>query len=318
MTYNIVVLYSGIDSDLSFNTLPDSALVNFQLVGGGGGGSSGYEFIAVPPNNIANTGSGGGGGGNLLVPYTLDNSEEFIIKVGKYGDNAIVNIYNNIFYPTNGGDGGDTIITSNKGLNLTTYGGKGGKYSDTSGNAVGGDGGGFSSNVSGSGGQGGNGGQGATLTYEYSGSPGTPSYFYLNQTLTFSPSTSYPSINFDIGNGSYPYQLPFYVFYPYEGDDVVITIEHWYQMSGGGGGGSLSNNIPVEQASYQNGGSGFLFTDSLGAGRSGNSFQSGDYANPPPNLPTFGGGGGGQGIITSTSFPGGPGIVVIWFSYTNS
>lgn len=293
-TYNIII--NPGENTLIFSKLPDTGYANFQLVGGGGGGGGSWGDTF---NAKLYSGAGGGGGGNLLVNnYIVSISDTYTITVGSGGSSGNPNDGFGSSTQTSGGKGGDTSITST-GLNLIAYGGDGGGCGTSSSKSTGGGGGSFFSTIGGSGGSGGTGGNGngGSSGQWDTGTPGTNGYFYDNQSLTYSPSNSFPT-----------YSRPPVPNYPSATNPNSITLTNWYTVSGGGG---AANSIASNQFVSGNGGSG---TGTGGLDGSNWNIDT-PITNPPPYA-SFGGGGGGGGAIPP-GFPGGNGLAVIWFSYTS-
>ncbi len=291
--YNIVVEVGT--STLTFYETPTEG-VNFQLVGGGGGGGGSWS------NTTAFTiysGAGGGGGGNLLVNnfQALINTP-YIIAVGSGGAGGLSDDTTNASYtaPTPGSPGNQSSITGT-GITLISYGGAGGNAGTSNTRAIGGAGGNYSSNIGGFGGLGGSGGQGnagGSGTYN-TGTDGTSGYLYINSFLLYSNSTSFPT-----------YYKPPLPNYPYANVPVSITLSNWYTVSGGGGGANSTNST---QLASGNGGSG------VGSGGlDGGNWSTSTPITVAPPYASFGGGGGGGGYLTP-AFPGGNGLVNIWFTY---
>lgn len=293
-TYNIVV--NPGTSILTFNVLPDSSYANFQLVGGGGGGGGCWADIS---DLKLYSGAGGGGGGNLLVNNYVVNTNSYTITVGNSGVLGYSNNGLGDNSQTSGGPGGNSTITNSSGLNLIAYGGAGGGSGTSSSKSTGGAAGSFLTNAGGSGGSGGTGGNGngGSSGDWQTGTSGTAAYFFTNNALlTFSPSNAFPT-----------YYRPDVPNYPFATNPDSITLSNWYTVSGGGGAG---DSTATNEFVSGNGGSG------AGSGGLDGSNWSTLYpiTNPPPYA-SFGGGGGGGGYITP-GFPGGNGLVVVWFSYT--
>ena len=286
-TYNIII--NPGTTTLKFNILPDSSFTNIQLVGGGGGGGGAYTN-AIQGIVYLSSGGGGGGGGNLLINNFIVDTNEYTITVGAGG------YYGYGAYDANAEPGypGNPSSIIGTGINCVSNGGSGGGGGKKDSHSPGGTGGNVTITTLDSGtqynGTGGNGGQGNVQDSLTSGTSGSNSYFYNNPSLSYSPSTEYPTIY--APSSSYTPQS--------------VTLTNWYSFSGGGGGAnSNSSNLLV---AYQ-GNSGRGYGGSQGGVNSGNIFAA--------EYPSFGGGGGGGGAIGGgVGFNGGNGIAVIWFSYT--
>lgn len=293
-TYNIVI-NPGISS-LIFNVLPDSSYANFQLVGGGGGGGGCWGDINSPLTLYS--GAGGGGGGNLLVEnYIVSVSNSYTITVGSGGLGGLSNDGSGDNSQTAGSPGQNSSITDLIMLNLIAYGGAGGGRGTSSSQSTGGIGGSYASNAGGLGGLGGTGGNGngGSSGDWKKGTSGTNGYFY-NQGIPTNTSTAYPT-----------YYRPDIPNYPAATNPDSITLTNWYTVSGGGGAGNSDDSTEFVSG---NGGSG-----AGSGGLDGSNWSTAIPITNPPPYASFGGGGGGGGYITP-AFPGGNGLVVIWFSYT--
>lgn len=298
-TYNIVIQPGT--TTLTFFESPKDGYCNFQLVGGGGGGGGCWCDVSGDVFQWKlYSGAGGGGGGNLLVNnYNIKINNPYTIIVGDPGSLG----YSNDGFSgeaTSGGPGGNTTITDSlsPNLNLIAYGGAGGGAGSSSSKSIGGKGGSFYSNVGGNGGDGGDGGKGngGSSGNWNTGTSGTNGYFFnKNTTLNYSPSTAYPT-----------YYRPPVPNYPYATNPDSITLTNWYTVSGGGGAGNSDTSNQIDSG---NGGSG----EGSGGLNGGNYSVTFPITNPPPYA-SFGGGGGGGGFITP-GYPGGSGLVIIWFSY---
>ena len=296
ITYNIVVTNS-LATTLTFNILPDSNYCNFQLVGAGGGGGGLWSYI-ISPSFPVYSGGGGGGGGNLLINNFTVDTNTYTISVGSGGSGGIFNDPTIEDDNTNqpGKEGGSTSIIGT-GINCVANGGSGGNKGQNGIRADGVSGGNVTINILTDGisnyGSGGNGGQG-NITSDYtSGTNGQNGYFYNNEGLSYSQSTSYPT-----------FYRPNNLYTP-----ESVTLTEWFQVSGGGGG--ANSNVSNNFITYQ-GGSG-----RGSGGLNGGNYPTGSLLETDPNTPypSFGGGGGGGGIATA-GFKGGDGLAVIWFSYT--
>jgi hypothetical protein len=294
-TYNIVI-NPGI-STLIFNVLPDLSFTNFQLIGGGGGGGGCWANINT---FILYSGAGGGGGGNLLVnEYIVSVTNPYTITVGNGGLYGLSNDGFGDNTQTAGGSGQNSSITDIlTSLNIIAYGGAGGGSGTSSSKSTGGIGGSYVSSAGGSGGLGGTGGNGngGSSGDWKTGTSGTNGYFYNNQLLDYSLSYAYPT-----------YYRPAVPNYPAATNPDSITLTNWYTVSGGGGAGNSDDSTQFVSG---NGGSG-----AGSGGLDGSNWSTLIPITDPPPYASFGGGGGGGGYITP-AFPGGNGLVVIWFSYT--
>jgi len=290
ITYNIII--NPGTTTITFNVLPDSSFANFQLIGAGGGGGGTWSVFA--PYYDIYSGAGGGGGGNLLINnFTVNVSENYTISVGSGGSGGV---FGGTSTPaTPGTSGGETNIIGQN-IDCVAAGGSGGGSGGSGSAAYGGQGGNFTVNTlsSGSynGGSGGAGGNGSTGTNYTNGQNGVNGYFYNNPSLSYSPSTSYPT-----------FYAPSNAFSP-----PSVTLTNWDQVSGGGG--AANSNI-----------NGQFYAWLGGSGRGSGGLNGGNYpvvivGQFPSPYPSFGGGGGG-GSLYGGGFNGGSGLAVVWFSYTD-
>lgn len=258
------VAYSG------FAVTPLSISVQYLLVGGGGGGSQQH-------------GAGGGGGGVLASTTTLIKNAVYTITVGNPGAASAGGTS-----PSQGGDGGDTIMTGT-GVSLTAGGGGGGGngYNSAScngrpGRATNGNGGGAGGGTaSGTGGSGYGSGYtgGSSVTNGTAGAGGGGAGAGANG----SNATGSGNGGATGGAGGIGF-----------GSDILVSGTTAYYGGGGGGAGWGTTGA--------NGGNG-------GGGKGGNPGQSGTAG----TVNTGGGGGGGgdgsSGVPTGAA--GGSGTAIL-------
>ena len=298
--YNIVVQTGT--SILTFYELPFYGECNFQIIGAGGGG--GGAWYNASSDYLMYSGAGGGGGGNLLVnsqPIAVNNA--YTITVGDGGAGGTANDGLGDGGQSPGLNGVNTSVADSNTLNFVCFGGVGGEAGANDNRAAGGTGGTFSSSSvynlhGGSGGTGGNGNGGGSGSYD-TGTNGINGYFFNNPLLLYSSSISFPTY----------YKPPEKTYIQYEYSPGSVTLSNWYSVSGGGGGASSTESNQLLSGTGGGGvGSG---------GLNGGNYDSVVYANPAPPYASFGGGGGGGGWL-GNGFPGGNGLVTIWFRYSSA